>query len=76
MSSPPLTGFGLGLRTEHYRDFTDTRPAVDWLEIVSENYMVPGGKPLRMLDAIRREFPVVMHGVSLSIGSTVEIVIE
>ena len=65
-----LQGFGLGLRTEHYRDFIDTKPAVDWLEVISENYMVPGGKPLAMLEAIRRDHPMVMHGVSLSIGST------
>lgn len=65
-----LQGFGLGLRTEHYRDFIDTRPAVDWLEVISENYLVPGGRPLAMLDAIRRDHPMVMHGVSLSIGST------
>ena len=68
--SPLASGFGLGLRTEHYRDFIDHRPAVDWVEVLSENYMVPGGKPLRMLDAIRRDYPMVMHGVSLSIGST------
>ena len=65
-----LQGFGLGLRTEHYADFLDTKPAVDWLELISENYLVPGGKPLAMLDAIRRDFPMAMHGVSLSIGST------
>jgi uncharacterized protein (UPF0276 family) len=69
----PLQGFGLGLRTEHYADFRATpapRWGVDWLEIISENYMVPGGKPLAHLDAIRRDVPMVMHGVSLSIGST------
>ena len=65
-----LQGFGLGLRTEHYTDFLETKPAVDWLEVISENYMVPGGKPLARLDAIRRDYPMVMHGVSLSIGST------
>lgn len=65
----PLTGFGLGLRVEHYRDFVDAAQPVDWLEIISENYMVPGGKPLHYLDAIRRDYPMVMHGVSLSIGS-------
>jgi uncharacterized protein (UPF0276 family) len=64
-----LRGFGLGLRTEHYRDFTERQPAVDWLEVISENYMVPGGKPLHYLDAIRRDYAMVMHGVSLSIGS-------
>ncbi len=66
-----IQGFGLGLRTEHYADFLgEAKPRVDWLEIVSENYMVPGGKPLARLDAIRRDYPVVMHGVSLSIGSS------
>jgi uncharacterized protein (UPF0276 family) len=69
-----LHGFGLGLRTEHYRDFCDEdaslRRRVDWLEVISENYMVPGGKPLHHLDRIRRDYPMAMHGVSLSIGST------
>ena len=68
--SLPLKSFGLGLRTEHYRDFTRDRPAVDWVEVLSENYMVPGGKPLHMLDTIRRDYPMVMHGVSMSIGSS------
>ena len=65
-----IEGFGLGLRTDHYRDFIERQPAVDWLEVISENYMVPGGQPLRNLDLIRRDYPMVMHGVSLSIGST------
>ena len=63
-------GFGLGLRPKHYKDFLREPQAVDWLEIISENYMVPGGKPLAMLDAILERYPVAMHGVSLSIGST------
>ncbi len=66
-----LQGFGLGLRTEHLADFHPQRPAgVDWLEIISENFMVPGGKPLHHLDRIRADWPLVMHGVSLSIGGT------
>lgn len=65
-----IEGFGLGLRTEHYRDFIERKPAVDWLEVISENYMVPGGPPLQNLDRIRRDYPMVMHGVSLSIGSS------
>ncbi|MEO8278626.1 MAG: DUF692 domain-containing protein [Ideonella sp.] len=65
-----IKGFGLGLRVEHYADFLERKPAVDWLEVLSENYMVPGGKPLARLDAIRRDHPMVMHGVSMSIGST------
>jgi uncharacterized protein len=68
-----LTGFGVGLRTDHYADFR-AKPArelgVDWLEVISENYLVPGGKPLAHLDAIRRDAPMVMHGVSMSIGGT------
>ncbi|MGM9486800.1 MNIO family bufferin maturase [Ideonella sp. YS5] len=68
-----LSGFGLGLRTDHYAEFRAT-PArqlgVDWLEVVSENYLVPGGKPLAHLLAIRRDAPMVMHGVSMSIGGT------
>ena len=64
-----IDGFGLGLRTEHYPDFRTGQPAVDWLEIISENYLVDGGKPLHFLDRIRRDYPMVMHGVSLSIGS-------
>ena len=65
----PACGFGLGLRPKHYRDFIAATRRVDWLEIISENYMVQGGKPLAMLDAIRGEYPVAMHGVSMSIGS-------
>jgi len=70
MSDTPIQGFGLGLRTEHYTDFLIARPAVDWLEIISENYMVPGGKPLHHLDRIRADHPMVMHGVSMSLGGT------
>jgi uncharacterized protein (UPF0276 family) len=66
----PFLGFGLGLRTEHYAYVLENKPAVDWFEILSENYMVPGGKPLDNLDRIRADYPMVMHGVSLSIGST------
>lgn len=67
---PPYLGFGLGLRAQHYADILDGNPPVDWFEVISENYMVPGGQPLRMLDKIRARYPIVMHGVSLSIAST------
>jgi uncharacterized protein (UPF0276 family) len=63
-------GFGLGLRVEHYEEILASRPRVDWFEIISENYMAPGGRPLRYLERIRERYPLVMHGVSLSIGST------
>jgi len=66
----PVTGFGLGLRSEHYRDFIAAPQRVDWLEVISENYFVAGGKPLHHLDRIRRDYPMVMHGVSLSIGGS------
>ncbi len=65
-----LAGFGLGLRTPHYEAVLDEPHAIDWLEVITENYLVPGGKPLHYLERIRDRFPLVMHGVSLSIGST------
>jgi uncharacterized protein len=65
-----LSGFGLGLRTPHYEALLSESHAIDWLEIITENYLVPGGKPLHYLERIRERFPVVMHGVSLSIGSS------
>jgi uncharacterized protein (UPF0276 family) len=63
-------GFGLGLRTAHYEDILAHPPAVDWFEVLTENYLVAGGKPLSYLTRIRERYPVVMHGVSLSIGGT------
>jgi uncharacterized protein (UPF0276 family) len=65
-----LFGFGLGLRTAHYEDILNEPHDVDWLEVITENYLVPGGKPLYYLERVRERFPLVMHGVSLSIGST------
>lgn len=65
----PYPGFGLGLRPTHYPDFVASPQPVDWLEIVSDNYLVPGGKPLHFLDTLRRDYPMVMHGVAMSLGS-------
>ena len=62
-------GFGLGLRTQHYPDFLAAKQPLDWLEIVTDNFLVDGGRPLKMLDTIRQDYPVVMHGVAMSIGS-------
>jgi uncharacterized protein (UPF0276 family) len=62
-------GFGLGLRTPHYPDFQRQRQPLDWLEIITDNFLVDGGRPLKMLDAIRRDYPVAMHGVAMSLGS-------
>jgi uncharacterized protein len=70
LAKPPFLGFGLGLRTQHYEEILNGNPPIDWFEVISENYMLPGGQPLRMLDRIRERYPVVMHGVSLSIAST------
>jgi uncharacterized protein (UPF0276 family) len=70
MSTRPYLGYGLGLRKEHYETVLAEHPPVDWFEIISENYMVAGGKPLYYLDRIREHYPLVMHGVSLSIGGT------
>lgn len=69
-SRPASLGFGLGLRPQHYGEILDGDPAVDWFEVISENYMVPGGNPLRVLDRIAERYPIVMHGVSMSIAST------
>jgi hypothetical protein len=66
----PDLGVGLGLRTVHYSHVIEERPAVDWFEILSENYMQTAGRPLYFLDEVAERYPVVMHGVSLSIGST------
>jgi uncharacterized protein len=63
-------GFGLGIRPQHYPHILQTQHAVDWLEIDTERHMLPGGKNMAMLDDILAHYPVAMHGVSLSIGST------
>lgn len=69
MSDQSFLGFGLGLRPDHYEAILSTNPAIDWFEILAENYLVPGGKPLFYLDKIVERYPVAMHGVSMSIGS-------
>jgi uncharacterized protein (UPF0276 family) len=66
----PNLGIGVGLRTTHYQHILDERPKVDWFEIISENYLETAGRPLHVLDQIAERYPIVMHGVSLSIGST------
>jgi len=69
MLKPPALGFGLGLRVDHYEAILADRPPIDWFEVLTENYLVPGGKPLYWLDTFRRDYPMALHGVSLSIGS-------
>jgi len=66
---PTFNGYGLGLRREHYRDFLETDVPVDFVEVISENFMVDGGQPLDILRRVRERHPVILHGVSMSIGS-------
>lgn len=66
----PDLGIGVGLRTVHFAHVLEARPTVDWFEIISENFMDTGGRPLHIIDRIAEHYPIVMHGVSLSIGST------
>lgn len=64
-----LSGCGIGLRREHYDVVLSRRPPVPWFEVVSENFMVPGGRLRSVLERVRRDYPVSLHGVSLSLGS-------
>ncbi len=66
----PHLGVGVGLRTVHYQHILKTQPDVGWFEIISENYLQTAGRPLYVLDQIAERYPIVMHGVSMSIGST------
>jgi uncharacterized protein len=74
MSKPrlgmPFLGCGVGLRIPHYEHVFEARPAVDFFEIISENFMVPGGRPRRNLDRALENYPIVQHGVSLGIGAS------
>ena len=63
-------GIGIGLRIPHYRHILSEKPVVDWFEIISENYMVDGGRPLEILDTLLEQYQIVQHGVSLYFGST------
>jgi len=69
-TKPLDIGQGVGLRREHFARVLAESTSVDWFEVISENFMVDGGRPLDILMRVRRDYPVVMHGVSLSIGST------
>ena len=69
-SNWPHLGFGVGLRAEHYHHILTQRPAVDWFEAITENYLDTGGRPLHVLERVRRDYPLALHGVGLSIGST------
>ncbi len=74
MPANPFNGFtdygiGIGLRVPHYNHILSEKPAVDWFEIISENFMVDGGRPLKVLDQILEQYRVVQHGVSAYFGS-------
>jgi uncharacterized protein (UPF0276 family) len=64
-----MLGFGLGLRSQHYDYVLEYQPAVDWFELITENYLAPGGRPRAILHKIRANYPVVLHGLSFNIGS-------
>lgn len=66
---PSFAGYGLGLRKPHYADFLETDVPVDFVEVISENFMVDGGKPRQILRDVRARYPVALHGVSMSLGS-------
>jgi len=66
----PYLGHGIGLRTRHFPRVLDATARADWFEAISENFMIRGGRPLAVLERVRAEAPIVLHGVSLSIGST------
>jgi uncharacterized protein (UPF0276 family) len=66
----PDLGTGIGLRTVHFGEILAGKPALDWFEVLSENFMDTGGRPLFVLDRVVERYPVALHGVSLSIGST------
>jgi hypothetical protein len=69
MSASAIGGCGIGLRREHYQAVLAERPEVAWFEAISENFMVEGGRPLQVLERVRRDYEVALHGVSLSPGS-------
>ncbi len=69
MTASGLKGFGLGLRPPHYEEFLAGRVPVDFVEVISENFMLDGGRPLHTLERIREIHPVALHGVSMSLGS-------
>lgn len=69
MTIAPISAFGLGMRRPHYTAYLDGSAPVDFVEVISENFMVDGGRPLDVLDRVRNHYPIALHGVSMSIGS-------
>lgn len=72
MSTTPLPafhGFGLGLRVPHYQDVLETKQPLDFVEVISENFMVDGGRPLHVLEQVRSRYELALHGVAMNIGA-------
>src|SRR5271170_6073628 len=65
----PILGTGVGLRRPHYAEVIVERPAMDWFEVITENFLVAGGRPLEVLEQVRANYPIVLHGVAMSLGS-------
>src|SRR5262245_48961574 len=76
MTGVAALGHGVGLRREHFDRVLSGPTRVDWFEVISENFMVRGGRPLDVITHVRRDYPIVLHGVSLSIGSADPIDLE
>lgn len=66
----PSLGVGVGLRPPHYSDVIEAQPDVGWFEVIAENFMVAGGRPLQVLEQVRAHYPIALHGVGMSLGST------
>ncbi|MFT6006736.1 MAG: hypothetical protein ACI9SX_001716, partial [Pseudoalteromonas tetraodonis] len=70
LNNLPSLGIGIGLRSTHFNHILENQPEVDWFEAISENFMDSGGRPRYMLNQIAEQYPIALHGVSMSIGST------
>jgi uncharacterized protein (UPF0276 family) len=66
---PDIAGVGLGLRSNHYQEIFETQPDVPWFELLSDNYMAAGGLPIQRAEQIRKNYPITLHGVGMSLGS-------
>src|SRR5262245_50341133 len=66
----PDLGIGVGLRTVHFGHILSKKPDVDWFEVLSENFMETGGRPMHVLDQVAERYPIALHGVSMGIGNT------
>ncbi len=64
-----IQGFGLGLRRPHYQHVLEQRPDVDWFEVITENFLAPGGRPRTILRRVREHYPIVLHGLSFNVGA-------